>query len=37
VLGVFDIDSPTVNRFSEEDRQGLETLVATFLTATDFN
>ena len=36
VLGVFDIDSPTLNRFSEEDRAGLEALVAAFLAATDF-
>jgi L-methionine (R)-S-oxide reductase len=36
VLGVFDIDSPTLNRFSEEDRAGLESLVAAFLGATDF-
>jgi GAF domain-containing protein len=36
VLGVFDIDSPTLNRFSEEDQQGLEALVAAFLAATDF-
>jgi GAF domain-containing protein len=36
VLGVFDIDSPTLNRFSEEDRAGLEALVAAFLDATDF-
>jgi L-methionine (R)-S-oxide reductase len=37
VLGVFDIDSPTLNRFSEEDREGLEALVAAFLAATDFS
>ena len=36
VLGVFDIDSPTLNRFSESDRAGLERLVAAFLAATDF-
>jgi L-methionine (R)-S-oxide reductase len=36
VLGVFDIDSPVLNRFSEEDREGLEGLVAAFLTGTDF-
>ena len=28
VFGVLDIDSPTEGRFSEEDRQGLETLVS---------
>ena len=37
VLGVFDIDSPTLNRFSEADRAGLEALVAAFLAATDFS
>jgi L-methionine (R)-S-oxide reductase len=37
VLGVFDIDSPTLNRFSEEDRAGLEALVAAFMAATDFS
>jgi L-methionine (R)-S-oxide reductase len=37
VLGVFDIDSPTLNRFSEADQKGLEALVATFLAATDFD
>jgi L-methionine (R)-S-oxide reductase len=36
VLGVFDIDSPVLNRFSEEDREGLESLVAAFLAGTDF-
>lgn len=35
VLGVFDIDSPTLNRFSEIDRAGLESLIAAFLAATD--
>ena len=37
VLGVFDIDSPTLNRFSEDDRIGLESLLAAFLAATDFS
>ncbi|TFW36215.1 GAF domain-containing protein [Massilia horti] len=36
VLGVFDIDSPSLNRFSEEDRVGLERMIAAFLDATDF-
>ena len=36
VLGVFDIDSPLLNRFSEEDQAGLESLVAAFMDATDF-
>jgi L-methionine (R)-S-oxide reductase len=37
VVGVFDIDSPTLNRFSEEDQAGLESLVAAFIDGTDFN
>ena len=36
VLGVFDIDSPLLNRFSAEDQAGLESLVAAFMAATDF-
>jgi len=36
VLGVFDIDSPSLNRFTEEDQRGLEAMVAAFLAATDF-
>ena len=36
VVGVFDIDSPLLNRFSEEDQAGLESLVAAFMDATDF-
>ena len=36
VLGVFDIDSPVLNRFSEEDQAGLESLVAAFMAATEF-
>jgi GAF domain-containing protein len=35
LVGVFDIDSPTPDRFSDEDRAGLEALVAAFLDATD--
>jgi L-methionine (R)-S-oxide reductase len=35
LYGVFDIDSPITNRFSEEDRVGLEAMVAAFLSATD--
>jgi GAF domain-containing protein len=35
VLGVFDIDSPVLDRFSDEDRIGLEAMVAAFLDATD--
>lgn len=37
VVGVFDIDSPSLNRFSEEDQAGLEALVAAFIAGTDFN
>lgn len=36
LLGVFDIDSPTLARFDDTDRQGLEELVALFVAATDF-
>ncbi|MGZ8289055.1 MAG: GAF domain-containing protein [Telluria sp.] len=35
LVGVFDIDSPALNRFSDEDRAGLESMVAAFLDATD--
>lgn len=35
LIGVFDIDSPTLARFSDEDRAGLEAMVAAFLDATD--
>jgi GAF domain-containing protein len=30
-LGVLDVDSPLVNRFDDEDREGLESVVAVFL------
>jgi GAF domain-containing protein len=36
VLGVFDIDSPLLERFSDEDRVGLERMLAAFMEATDF-
>jgi len=36
LYGVFDIDSPSLNRFSEADQAGLESLVAVFVEATDF-
>jgi GAF domain-containing protein len=36
VVGVFDIDSPVPGRFSDDDRVGLERMVAAFLDATDF-
>jgi GAF domain-containing protein len=35
LVGVFDIDSPSLNRFSDEDKAGLEAMVAAFLEATD--
>jgi GAF domain-containing protein len=35
LIGVFDIDSPIADRFSEDDRAGLEQLVARFLAMTD--
>jgi L-methionine (R)-S-oxide reductase len=31
LLGVFDVDSPVLNRFSKEDVQGLKSLVSGFL------
>ena len=37
VVGVFDIDSPTLARFDAADQAGLEALVAAFVAATDFN
>lgn len=36
LIGVFDMDSPSVGRFSEVDQIGLERLVDTFVKATDF-
>lgn len=33
LLGVFDVDSPTVGRFDDEDRVGMESLVAVFVDA----
>jgi len=35
VLGVLDLDSPSLRRFDEEDARGLEPLVQAFLAATD--
>jgi GAF domain-containing protein len=32
---VFDIDSPSLNRFSDEDKAGLEAMIAAFVDATD--
>lgn len=31
LVGVFDLDSPRINRFDEEDQQGLETIAQAFL------
>ncbi len=36
LIGVFDIDSPKPDRFSEKDRAGLEAMLAAFIAATDF-
>ena len=36
LIGVFDIDSPRPDRFSEEDRAGLEAMIAAFVAGTDF-
>jgi GAF domain-containing protein len=36
LMGVFDIDSPKVGRFSKVDQEGLEAFVETFVKATDF-
>ena len=35
VIGVLDIDSPSLNRFDAEDQAGIEALVETFTAATD--
>jgi L-methionine (R)-S-oxide reductase len=37
LIGVFDMDSPKVGRFSEADQVGLELFVSTFIAATDMN
>jgi GAF domain-containing protein len=31
LVGVLDVDSPSLNRFDDEDREGLESLAAFFL------
>jgi L-methionine (R)-S-oxide reductase len=36
VLGVIDLDSPSVSRFDAEDQTGIEQIAAIFLAATDF-
>lgn len=35
LIGVLDLDSPSVGRFSEEDQEGIERLAAIFLKSTD--
>lgn len=35
IIGVLDIDSPTLNRFDAADQAGIEQLVRTFLAMTD--
>ena len=35
VLGVLDLDSPSPNRFDEDDREGCETLVRIYLQASE--
>lgn len=35
LIGVLDLDSPSVGRFSEQDQQGIEALARIFLNATD--
>ena len=37
MIGVLDLDSPTVNRFDEVDATGLERLVAILLSALEFS
>ena len=36
LIGVFDIDSPKLERFTDEDRAGLEAMLAAFVAGTDF-
>ena len=36
LIGVFDIDSPKLERFTDEDRVGLEAMLAAFVAGTDF-
>ena len=37
LVGVFDIDSPRLQRFSTDDQAGLEAMLAAFVAATDFS
>lgn len=36
LIGVLDVDSPSLSRFDDQDAQGLNDLVEIFVTATDF-
>ena len=35
LIGVLDLDSPSIGRFSEQDQQGIEALAAIFLRSSD--
>jgi GAF domain-containing protein len=35
LLGVLDLDSPTLERFNDEDRQGLEAVAKVFVESID--
>ncbi len=37
VIGVLDLDSPTIGRFDEDDRAGIEELVRVYLRSTDLS
>ena len=37
VIGVVDLDSPTIGRFDEDDRAGIEELVRVYLRSTDLS
>jgi len=37
VIGVFDLDSPTIGRFDEDDRAGIEELVRVYMRSTDLS
>jgi L-methionine (R)-S-oxide reductase len=37
VIAVLDIDSPVLNRFSPDDKKGLENILASFVNHTDFS
>ena len=37
VVGVLDLDSPTIGRFDEDDRAGIEELVRVYMRSTDLS